>query len=59
MNTFNRHIEMLTLVANALGNDLITQTAFVGGCKTGLLITDDTSRENVRLTEDVDLIVSV
>ncbi|PCK08897.1 MAG: hypothetical protein COA42_06525 [Alteromonadaceae bacterium] len=59
MSEFNRHKEMLALVAHALGDDLVAQTAFVGGCTTGLLITDDMSRENVRHTDDVDLIVSV
>ena len=33
--------------------------AFVGGCTTGLLVTDDFSRQGVRFTDDVDLIVGV
>src|SRR3546814_15587296 len=50
---------MLQRVADALGADLLREVAFVGGCSTGLLITDDASREAVRLTDDVDLIVPV
>lgn len=59
MNEFNRHLEMIELVADALGPDLLAQTAFVGGCTTGLLITDRFTREVIRYTDDVDLIVSV
>lgn len=50
---------MLQRVADALGPDLLQQVAFVGGCTTGLLITDDVSRDAVRFTDDVDLIVHV
>ncbi|MDO3383684.1 hypothetical protein [Gilvimarinus algae] len=59
MSQFNRHLDMIELVARSLGPDLIEQTAFVGGCTTGLLITDPLTRERVRYTDDVDLIVSV
>ena len=57
----NRSLQqiMLQRVANALGPDLLRQVAFVGGCTTGLLITDPISREAVRYTDDVDLIVHV
>ena len=58
MNHYNRHREMILIVAQALGQDLLDKTAFVGGCTTGLLITDPMTRENVRYTDDVDLIVS-
>lgn len=50
---------MLERVAAALGPQLLEQVAFVGGCTTGLLITDPISREAVRYTDDVDLIVHV
>lgn len=50
---------MLQRVADALGPDLLQEVAFVGGCTTGLLITDAVSREAVRFTDDVDLIVHV
>lgn len=50
---------MLQRVADALGTDLLREVAFVGGCTTGLLITDAVSLEAVRFTDDVDLIVHV
>lgn len=58
-NNYNLMIQMLTKVANALGDDLCQQFAFVGGCTTSLLLTDDTSKEDVRHTDDVDLVVSL
>lgn len=38
---------------------MLGEVAFVGGCTTGLLLTDAFSREQVRHTDDVDLIVHV
>ena len=57
MSEANRHKEMLLQVAEALGSELLSQMAFVGGCTTGLLLTDEFSKEQVRHTDDVDLIV--
>ena len=50
---------MLVVVAKALGDDLLQQVAFVGGCTTGLLVTDAITHEAIRYTEDVDLITHV
>ncbi|MCW4630513.1 MULTISPECIES: hypothetical protein [Marinomonas] len=50
--------EMLKQVALAL-EELREMVTFVGGCTTALLITDEFTVEQVRHTEDVDLIVSV
>lgn len=50
---------MLKAVAQALGDDLLSQVVFVGGCTTGLLVTDSFTKEQVRFTDDVDLIVNV
>ena len=50
---------MLQRVADALGADFLREVAFVGGCTTGLLITDEASLDAVRFTDDVDLIVHV
>ncbi|MFC7293092.1 hypothetical protein [Hirschia litorea] len=52
-------IEMVTQVATALGDDLLQKTVFVGGATTGLFVTDDFALSQVRLTDDVDLIVDV
>lgn len=59
MNGHNKHTDMILAVAQAIGEDMRRQVAFVGGCTTGLLLTDDYTREQVRHTEDVDLIVHV
>lgn len=52
-------LRMLIPVAQALGNELLPYVAFVGGSTTALLITDLVSRQAVRFSEDVDLILSV
>ena len=51
--------EMLIMVARSLGDEILNEVAFVGGCTTSLLLTDDFSREFIRHTEDVDLIVDI
>lgn len=50
---------MLVEVAHALGTNLLKQFTFVGGCTTALLLTDEVTAEQVRHTDDVDLIVHV
>jgi predicted nucleotidyltransferase len=59
MNTHERLMVMLEQTARALGPEILRTSAFVGGCVVGLLITDDFTREQVRATDDVDLIVDV
>lgn len=59
MTPYNTHRDRMLLVARALGPGFVSQTAFVGGCATGLLITDSMTKESVRYTDDVDLIVHV
>lgn len=51
------HREMIAIVAHAIGREMLQQVAFVGGCTTALLLTDRFSVEQVRHTDDVDLIV--
>jgi len=51
--------EMIEAVATALGPDLRQSTAFVGGVTTGLFVTDALAINDVRLTDDVDLIIDV
>jgi branched-chain amino acid transport system permease protein len=53
----NPNIELLTSIANAMGA-LREQVVFVGGCATGLLITQSLVAD-ARATEDVDAIVEV
>lgn len=59
MTAFNLHKEMLSAVASALGPELMQRVAFVGGCTTGLQLTDELAKDSVRHTMDVDLIVPV
>ena len=57
MNTKDPNLPLLELVANSLG-PLCEQLVFVGGCVTGLLITE-TAAPPVRATKDVDAIVEI
>lgn len=50
-------LQMLEEVAEALGEELREQVAFVGGCTTVLLITDEYTLESIRGTDDVDLVI--
>ncbi|AWM27576.1 hypothetical protein [Sinorhizobium fredii] len=52
-------LEMLKAVAAALGEDLRERLDFVGGCTTALFITDPITLEDVRATDDIDLIVDL
>jgi predicted nucleotidyltransferase len=57
MNPNDPNVQQLQLVAKAL-KDLCQSLVFVGGCVTGILITDET-RPPVRATQDVDLIAEL
>lgn len=59
MNQALRHRQMIEQVARAIGPELLPHIAFVGGCTTALLLTDEFSLQQVRHTEDVDVIVHV
>lgn len=52
-------LEMLRTVAVALGDDLRGRLVFVGGCTTALFVTDPVTLEDVRATDDIDLIVDL
>jgi hypothetical protein len=58
MSTINLQKAMLVKVAEALG-DMLSEVAFVGGCTTGLLVTDDFTKEQIRYTDDEYLIVNI
>lgn len=57
MNPRDPNVQQLQLVAQALGH-LRETLVFVGGCATGILITDN-ARPPVRATQDVDLIAEI
>jgi predicted nucleotidyltransferase len=59
MPTHQDYKAMISTVARAMGQELCNEVAFVGGCTTGLLLTDTYTAQQVRYTEDVDLIVHV
>lgn len=59
MATFDDHLAMIGAVAKAMGPELCKEVAFVGGCTTALLLTDRYTLQQVRHTDDVDLIVHV
>lgn len=50
----NPNLHILELAATALGS-LVNDMVFVGGCATGLLITDEAAPA-IRVTQDVDVI---
>lgn len=52
-------LHMLETVADALGANLRERLVFVGGCTTALFITDPITLEDVRATDDVDLIADL
>ncbi|KUP91591.1 hypothetical protein [Tritonibacter horizontis] len=52
-------LQMLETVADALGAEFRERLVFVGGCTTALFITDTVTLEDVRATDDVDLIVDL
>lgn len=52
-------LDMLEAVAAALGDDLRARLVFIGGCSTALLISDDNILQDIRATDDVDLIVDL
>jgi predicted nucleotidyltransferase len=53
----NSNIELLASVAKKLGS-LVEQVVFVGGCTTGLFVTDEAAAE-IRPTYDVDVIAEI
>lgn len=56
-NSAQRNLESLTLIAYRL-EELCNEVTFVGGCITGLLITDKAAPD-VRFTVDVDCIINI
>lgn len=60
MSSINDSKNRLSLVAKALGDDLLKQVAFVGGCTTGLFLTDqftkDLSRNKIRVSQTSEMV---
>lgn len=50
---------LIETVANGLGDELLAEVAFVGGCTTAMLVTDPAVLDDIRFTDDVDLVVEL
>lgn len=55
----NHNFAMLEHVAQGLGTELLSEVAFVGGATTWLLCTDDAVIDDIRYTDDVDLVIEL
>lgn len=51
--------ELIEFVAEGLGEALLAEVAFVGGCTTALLVTDAAVLDDIRFTDDVDLVIEL
>lgn len=50
---------IIEFVAEGLGDELLSEVAFVGGCTTAMLVSDDAVLEDIRFTDDVDLVIEL
>jgi len=55
----DHNYEMLSIVAEGLGEALLKEVAFVGGSTTWLLCTDELVLDDIRSTDDVDLVIEL
>jgi hypothetical protein len=51
--------ELIEFVADGLGEEFLAEVAFVGGCTTAMLVTDATVLDDIRFTDDVDLVIEL
>lgn len=55
----DHNYELIEFVAEGLGEAFLAEVAFVGGCTTAMLVTDTAVLDDIRFTDDVDLVVRV
>ena len=55
----DHNYELISFVADGLGDDFLTECAFVGGCTTAMLVTDNAVLDDIRFTDDVDLVIEI
>ena len=55
----DHNVELIEFVAEGLGEDLLAEVAFVGGCTTAMLVTDAAVLDDIRFTDDVDLVIEL
>lgn len=51
--------ELIEFVADGLGEAFLAEVAFVGGCTTAMLVTDAAVLDDIRFTDDVDLVIEL
>ena len=55
----DHNYELIEYVAEGLGKELLAEVAFVGGCTTAMLVTDTAVMDDIRFTDDVDLVIEL
>jgi len=55
----DHNYELIEFVADGLGEEFLAEVAFVGGCTTAMLVTDASVLDDIRFTDDVDLVIEL
>lgn len=55
----DHNYELISFVADGLGDDFLAECAFVGGCTTAMLVSDNAVLDDIRFTDDVDLVIEL
>ncbi|MBV7498112.1 hypothetical protein KW837_28020 [Pseudomonas sp. PDM24] len=55
----DHNYQMIEFVAQGLGDEFLSEVAFVGGCTTAMLVTDEAVLDDIRFTDDVDLVIEL
>ena len=55
----DHNYELIEYVAEGLGEEFLAEVAFVGGCTTAMLVTDAAVMDDIRFTDDVDLVIEL
>ncbi|WP_236196158.1 hypothetical protein [Pseudomonas glycinae] len=55
----DHNYELIQFVAEGLGEAFLAEVAFVGGCTTAMLVTDAVVLDDIRFTDDVDLVIEL
>lgn len=55
----DHNYELIEFVAEGLGETFLAEVAFVGGCTTAMLVTDVVVLDDIRFTDDVDLVIEL
>ena len=55
----DHNYDLIEYVAEGLGEEFLAEIAFVGGCTTAMLVTDPVVIDDIRFTDDVDLVIEL